>query len=300
MRTNRLRGEDARSANRVDVAHWYVTRDGLECLEATYTEHVFGRHVHDTYAIGVTLSGVQRFWCAGVTHDATAGSVMVIPPGQSHDGESGTSGSYSYRMLYVPPAVLASAIEDATGKIDRAIRAPASAVVSDATLARSINKAWLAQTCADSSAADELLESALLGLLERHGGVLLPAHRGGGASRLELVREFIHANLHRDIRVAELAQLASLSRFQLTRQFALAFGLPLHAYHMQLRLDEAKRRLRLGEGLSQVASSLGFCDQSHFNRRFRSVFGVPPGVWKQAISCGTRAEISRRTGRATE
>ena len=38
-------------------------RDGIELLHASLDRHVYDRHIHESYAIGVTLRGVQRFWC---------------------------------------------------------------------------------------------------------------------------------------------------------------------------------------------------------------------------------------------
>ena len=73
-----------------------------------------------------------------------------------------------------------------------------------------------------------------------------------------------------------------MSRFQLTRQFERAYGMPLHAYHVHLRLVEAKQRLRSGALIATVAADLGFADQSHLHRRFKGAFGMTPGEWRNA------------------
>jgi AraC-like DNA-binding protein len=80
-----------------------------------------------------------------------------------------------------------------------------------------------------------------------------------------------------------MQRIAGLSRFQLTRQFQRVFGLPLHAYHLQIRLEEARRRLRHGQTIAAVAADLGFVDQSHFHRRFRvrARFGITPAEWRR-------------------
>src|SRR5262245_53964798 len=61
---------------------------------------MIGRDVAEN-AIGITLRGVQRFWCRGAMHDSTPGDVIVIHPGEVHDGQSGSAGGYVYRMFYV-------------------------------------------------------------------------------------------------------------------------------------------------------------------------------------------------------
>ena len=44
-----------------------------------------------------------------------------------------------------------------------------------------------------------------------------------------------------------------------------------------LRLVQAKKLLRDGESISNVALNTGFADQSHFSRHFKRLFGVTPG-----------------------
>jgi hypothetical protein len=43
-------------------------------------------------------------------------------------------------------------------------------------------------------------------------------------------REYLHAHLHQDIGMHELALACGVDRFRLTRAFKSAFGLPPHAY----------------------------------------------------------------------
>ena len=259
-----------------------TTPAGIEFLAATYHTHTFERHIHETYAIGLTLSGVQRFWCRGATHDSTAGTVIVIGPGQSHDGQSGSAGGYSYRMVYVPTAVLQEIVGDACenrASDDIGTKTP---LVRDPQLARAFNQAWSALTHEGQRTSADLLGDVILDLASRHAGIRVPAISSVDAAAVGCVRDYLHAHVDRAVRVCELAELASMSRFQLTRQFERAFGLPLHAYHLHLRLEESKRRMRTGEPVAAVAANLGFADQSHFHRRFKGAFGVTPGQWRQS------------------
>ncbi|NWD92508.1 AraC family transcriptional regulator, partial [Pseudomonas sp. K5002] len=49
-------------------------------------------------------------------------------------------------------------------------------------------------------------------------------------------REYLHAHLQQDVGMDELALACGVDRFRLTRAFKSAFGLPPHAYLVQLRL----------------------------------------------------------------
>lgn len=95
--------------------------------------------------------------------------------------------------------------------------------------------------------------------------------------RIERARAFIHAEAERTLTLEEIAGVAALSRFHLTRSFADAFGLPPLAYHRRLRLDRAAALLKLeGDSATAIAARLGYASLSAFTRAFRQHFGVPP------------------------
>jgi AraC-like DNA-binding protein len=261
---------------------YFCGNDGVELLEASFEQHVYERHIHDTYAIGVTERGVQRFWCRGATHNSLPGNVIVIPPGEVHDGESGTEGGYSYRMFYVSIGRLAALASEAFDRPASGLLLRQSCVLCEPTLARELTAAWMAMSAGPASlAADELFTQAFARLDLRHddesGARRCLDHRA-----LQQVRDYLCEHVQERVRLEALAALASMSRFQLTRQFERAYGLPLHAYHVHLRLLEAKRRLRTGAAIAAVAADLGFCDQSHLHRRFKGAFGMTPGEWRDS------------------
>ncbi len=251
-----------------------VLPDGAECFEARFHKYAFERHIHDTFAIGVTLSGVQRFWCGGVTHDSTPGDVVVLAPGQAHDGQSGTDDPYSYRMAYLPVALIRDVLADATERqLDLRLDAP---LVRDRRLAASLANAW---ATAKSAQNTDVFHEPIVDLAMRFGKIRIPEQPRSSPAVLARVVEYLHANVEREIRTTELARVAGTSRFRLTREFRRAFGLPLHAYHVHLKLETSKRLLRGDESIAQVAARLGFCDQSHFHRRFKGAFGITPAQW---------------------
>lgn len=68
----------------------------------------------------------------------------------------------------------------------------------------------------------------------------------------------------------------------LIRVFARQVGLTPHAYKINHRLNAARRLLRGGAGLADVAGATGFSDQSHFGRTFLRHFGATPGHFQAA------------------
>lgn len=67
--------------------------------------------------------------------------------------------------------------------------------------------------------------------------------------------------------------------FRLLRHFRASVGVTPYAYLTQRRMLHAIALLRDGCPISRAALEAGFCDQSHFSRRFRAAFGMPPGQY---------------------
>jgi AraC-like DNA-binding protein len=93
---------------------------------------------------------------------------------------------------------------------------------------------------------------------------------------LARVRDYIHAYLDQAIQLQDLASVAGISKRSLITSFSCHFGLPPQRYLIQARVNEARTLLRRGVEIAEVASAVGFADQSHLTRHFRSMLGVTP------------------------
>jgi AraC-like DNA-binding protein len=58
--------------------------------------------------------------------------------------------------------------------------------------------------------------------------------------------------------------------------------MPPHAWLMQQRIARARALLQDGCLPLEVATQLGFADQSHLSRQFKQVYGVGPGAYRSA------------------
>jgi AraC-like DNA-binding protein len=258
---------------------------GVELLHAHFVRHVYERHSHDGYAIGVTESGVQAFSCRGTGHASTRGTVMAFNPDEPHDGHAGIPEGFTYRMLYIEPETARRILEDARDGRPADLPFARAPLIRDRQLARTV---WALHEAlssgADSLACEALLRDTCLLFATRHADdrPRLSTFRPAAVPSLQRVRQALHADLAEDITTADLAALAGMSRFHLCRAFARAYGLPPHAYRLQLRLAAAKRLLAAGQPAAEVAAALGFADQSHLTKRFKGAFGITPGRFAAA------------------
>ena len=256
---------------------WVCTSElgeGVALLRAWFGGRAFAKHRHDTYAIGVTEAGVQTFDYRGRVERATPGKVTVLHPDETHDGRAGTEAGFGYRIVYVEPARIAAAVGTIRERPASLpfVREPVS---SNPTLARAVAAAF--QAAPEPLAVDALVLRLAEGLTEAD-----PASHGARPSRrldrpaVERARAFLDSR-RAVVRSIELEAVTGLSRYELTRQFRMAYGTSPYRYSLMRRLDFARNRLGGGMPLAELALTAGFVDQAHFTRMFRSAFGVTPG-----------------------
>jgi AraC family transcriptional regulator len=100
--------------------------------------------------------------------------------------------------------------------------------------------------------------------------------------RLERVVDYIEANIDGDLALADLAEVACLSRYHFARAFREATGRPPHRYISERRLDHARRHLRENElSLAEISLACRFSSQATFTRAFQRQVGVTPGEFRR-------------------
>lgn len=250
---------------------------GIERMEARLLGQAFAPHRHDTYAIGVTLAGVQTFQYRGAQRYCLPGQCHVLHPDERHDGGAGTETAFGYRIVYIDPAL-----------VQQALGGTALPFVSDPIVEPRICRGalppelWRLDEPIDDVARIEIV-TAVADLLDR-------AARGGsrkqGSLRLASllrVRDLIAADPTMRHSIATLEGVSGLDRWSLARQFRAAFGTCPSSFRTMRQLDEARRMIRGGMPLAEAAVEAGFADQSHMSRLFKRAYGLTPGKWAAAL-----------------
>jgi AraC family transcriptional regulator len=108
----------------------------------------------------------------------------------------------------------------------------------------------------------------------------------GGMSPVSLRRcvEYLNANLDRDVRLADLAQEAGMSRTHLIRTFRKSTGKTPHQFILGQRVEQAKAQMRQGvHSLTEIALATGFANQHHLARVFRRITGMTPSQFRLSL-----------------
>jgi len=260
---------------------------GLVLGQARFSEFQFDRHYHVDYHIGLVTQGVQRQCFRGKSILLGPGGVALMPPGEIHDGAGvGDYGaSYTLKTFRLSAELMRGFIEEVSGAA--ADERFFGTLVEDAALAArfmALHSAWMSGAPAEPL-AQESQSLALMGALFARTGAVRPEAVKGGLSavHLRVVRDYCQAHLCEKIALDDLARLCGLSRFQFLRRFTHSAGLTPHAWLVRLRLERACAALATAQGsVAQVAADVGFYDQSHFNRAFRTAYGAPPSAYLPA------------------
>jgi AraC-like DNA-binding protein len=264
---------------------------GVELLRAWFAGPAYSTHRHDTYAIGVTDSGIQVFDYRGAARASRPGQVVVLHPDEAHDGRAGTADGFGYRIVYVEPGHVAAALHDVCGR-PRPLPFVREPVSADARLARAIASAF--GSGREPLAIDAIIGDLAEGLLAAADGAALPAGpRRVDRVAVERARQFLDAERTRVVHSTELEAITGLTRYELARQFRLALGTSPYRYLLRRRLDLARQRLHADTRLVDVAGDAGFADQAHFTRTFKAAFGLTPARYRALRSA--RPAVGPRT-----
>jgi AraC-like DNA-binding protein len=254
----------------------------IEVLHARYFEHAFAPHWHDEFAIGLIDEGVEQFEYGGAVYRATPGEVVLFDAGQVHTGQGFDERGFGFRMLYVPESTFREIAQPSRHGRSGSLHFR-TAVLNNG---HARNCLLAAHRSFDSGAPMLEVESRFLNafayLLTVASSWRAPETSTSAPATLAEARDYLHEHLIRDVSLAELAQIAGLSKFHLLRVFRERFGLTPHAYQLQQRILLAKQLLRVLP-IADVAAQCGFADQSHLNRVFRSLVGTTPGRYSQQI-----------------
>ena len=252
------------------VQAWQPAVPGFaEVFHASFVEHAYPLHTHDTWTLLVVDDGVIRYDLDRAHHGTTATEVTLLPPHIPHDGRAATRDGFRKRVLYLDATALG---EELIG------RAADSPNVRDPLLRTRIDQ--LHATLAGPGDPLEA-ESRLALICERLRGRLSPSSRppqSGRSVRLAAaLRDLLDARGGHGFTLTEAAAALHAHPVHLVRSFTSAYGIAPHAYLMGRRVDVARRLLLSGHTGAETAAAAGFYDQAHLTRVFRRYVGTTPG-----------------------
>jgi len=257
---------------------------GVELLSATNNAHAW-TVFHERYAIFELsrLDGTVLGRYRGKPLSFSEQDISLMEPGETHTTTS-FRGDADFNVLFMDPEMFLGEAEERglpgqvhfrlaqlrDERLNHAIQGLITSLKAGGSPME--QQSWLAHCI-----------QGMLGHAERK-----PREPSGHSCRaaVKQVMDYLRERYQEPVDLEELSALTGLSRFYLVHAFSTQVGIPPHAYQTRIRIERARILLGLGVPLAMVAANVGFADQSHFSRHFKSIMQITPGQY---------ARFSRRT-----
>jgi AraC-like DNA-binding protein len=263
----------------------------IELIHGVHQSYSSPRHFHEELELNIKQGDGWQFNYRGTTHSVPSDTLVVTQPGEAHQADSESDLDCTFRGLRVSMDLLQQVATDVAGR-DIELPLFSMPIVHDRDFNTQFIRVHQAIERSTSVLEQQTLTLDLLAQLilryaenpphlDKLGTEIQPVHH---------VRDYIEEHADREISLEELARGANLSPFYLNRSFSKTFGMPPHAYQIQMRILQAKRLLRKNRSIEQVAIETGFVSQSHFGSHFKRLVCVTPKQYiqdsKNAIDFG--------------
>lgn len=248
----------------------------IEIALVDCSKHSFPRHYHDEFVIGVNVIGGEAIWLDGQNFEADLEDITLYNPGEIQSANP-LIDNWKFISIYISDKFIKQIFGD-----DYNIRFTKSILRSN-LLAK--NFRYSALQCLSGEYSNEEIEEYIIilcnGLLRSTASLILPEYSENVI--VHTITEKLLSNLTSPPSIAELASEFSMTPVQMIRTFKKSKGLAPFQWLTNHRLNLAKKALTKNSSIVTVSYDFGFSDQAHFTRRFKTMFGLPPGAYKKAM-----------------
>ena len=212
------------------------------------------------------------------------GSIDLMPLGFS--GEWQDEGPTAFLCIHLSPSLVQSTAEEMDVNPDRVSMLPLLQFMDP----QIEHIGWALKAELETPEPSGRLYADGLGLalaahlLRQHAPLVPRVTKGLPKRRLQLVTDYIRDHLAQDLRLVQLAEVASVSPSHFKCLFKQSVGVPVHQYVLRSRVDYAVDLLVKSKlPLSDVALQAGFANQSHMARCVRRATGLTPSTLRNLI-----------------
>jgi AraC-like DNA-binding protein len=271
-------------AKDADKAPRFWRDDALPFIEARSIadgrEVCYTPHSHEHFSIGAITAGRSTYLHEQLEFQVSAGTVVLMNPGDVHACNPIDDQPWSYLMLYVETPWLTDLQHQLGFGQDQAFRRFSITHLHDADLFAGLKGLY------------EVLVDEQHDILRKHSAAvefftdvqqrLNPGDQPLRESNFKLERaaEYIRDNCTQLLKLEDICAAAQLSPSYLIRAFKQHYGMTPHAFVLNQRIQFAREQLRSGKLIADVALEAGFADQAHFQRVFKQHLAATPGQYK--------------------
>ena len=256
-----------------DIAFWSDPRmPYVETRKACQSRICYKAHSHATFSIGAVDQGQSRFSSyLHTTENIEVGSIVCIP-------------AY-YQMMHLDLDWLKQLLEESvTERICNQIPELVPEIIKKPEIYQHFCQ--LNDTLFDPERTILEKEQSLVETLTQ---IIFPSLQLKQVDEKLYLQQYLKhlvdliVQYEHFLSLEQLSAQSGISRYAIIRLFKRNFGLTPHAFQLNLRINQARDRLKGGSSVVEIAYDLGFSDQSHFHRVFKSLTGVTPKQYQSGF-----------------
>lgn len=252
----------------VSIPELFVARSTTEELRACMKAN---------FVVARVERGRSEWWAHGELWRSAPGSIQLKEPGDVHR-DVAHDGPITFQVVVLPASEFETVRDEG-----RTIALPHLAVGDERA------RAFHRLHDAIGQRAERLsLEVAVAEAVSSF--MLLKSTASHRTRPVRRAMDYLRERLSDSVTLDDLSCYAGLDKFHLCRAFRAQIGMPPHSYLTHLRVARARRLLERGIRATEVASLVGFYDQSQLNRHFRRIVGTTPGR-----HASTRTRLDKRS-----
>jgi len=267
----------------------YIQHEDLKISHFTATRWEHPVHNHNHFEIIFIHKGKGEHCLSGSHYPYSGPCLFLLAPSDTHHFEITEETEFTFLKftnvyLDIPPVLME----------DHRRHAPLLEGSSEAQKAdkvvRLITEEWR-QTGKGPNETIFFLIQALLSLIRRSIQVTpLPANAGGNplhAEKISAIVNYLHSHIYSPghTHLEHLAEQFGYSRHYLGVFFKEQTGIPLRDYVNRYRLTLIEHRLQHSSySIKEISNEMGFTDQSHFNKFFKTHKGMSPSAFRDGYA----------------
>lgn len=224
-----------------------------------------------------------------ITNRIRKGSFFLTTGGAPYDvrWRAVSPEPFETMLVFIELPVLQRALEDVFGTDAPQARLRDASAFNDETLNSLLGllRKELMREQASTLFVEGLAKMIAAHLAREYGVTEEEPHRSSPSlpgHKLRQITDWMSEHLAEEFSLERLASQAGLSRFHFQRLFKAATGVAPSRYHIDLRMEEARRLLRETKmSVVNVALEVGYTNPSHFAQLFRRETGLSPSEYRR-------------------
>jgi len=252
----------------------------VELFQGINISRSFSRHRHWVFSISVIEEGSRVYYYRGKKHLAHPGDIKVICPSEIHASEPGEEQTFSVRSVRLEADYFNCLTQQITKKGRHLSHFPQALIRDQELYCQVVDLFKLLSGNASRLEKEYCLVATITCLLSKHAPAFCCDTMDEDLLSTKTVENYILENYSENISLLDLASRFGFSPYHLVRQFTREIGIPPHIFQVQVRLERALDLLAAGNPVANVATEIGFYDQSHFTHAFKKKYGLTPNQYR--------------------